>query len=87
MRVRRSKDQIVIEILSRCENGENITKIVYQTNTNFTTIRTYLNFLTKNDLLERQGTTSPILYKTTAKGIEMRNRLRTIQTTVEKMAV
>jgi predicted transcriptional regulator len=86
MRVRRSKDQIVIEILSRCENGENITKIVYQTNTNFTTTRSYLNILMKNDLLERQGTTSPILYKTTAKGIEMRNRLRRIQTAVEKLA-
>lgn len=86
MRGRRSKDQIVIEILSRCENGENITKIVYQTNTNFTTIRTYLNFLTKNDLLQCQGT-SPILYKTTAKGIEMRNRLRMIQTEEEKLAV
>ena len=87
MRGRRSKDQIVIEILSQCENGENITKIVYQTNTNFTTTRSYLNILMKNDLLERQGTTSPILYKTTAKGIEMRNRLRRIQTTVEKLAV
>ena len=87
MRGRRRKDQIVIEILSRCENGENITKIVYQTNTNFTTIRTYLNLLMKNDLLERQGTTSPILYKTTAKGIEMRNRLRTIQKSVEKLVV
>ena len=87
MRGRRSKDQIVIEILSQCENGENITKIVCQTNTNFTTTRSYLNILMKNDLLERQGTTSPILYKTTAKGIEMRNRLRRIQTTVEKLAV
>ncbi len=87
MRARRSKDQIVIEILSRCENGENITEIVYQTNTNFTTIRTYLNHLTKNDLLERQASTTPILYKTTAKGIEMRNRLRTIQTEEEKLAV
>ena len=87
MRGRRSKDQIVIEILSRCEYGENITKIVYQTNTNFTTIRTYLNLLTKNDLLERQGATSPILYKTTAKGTEMMNRLKTIQMSVEKLVV
>jgi predicted transcriptional regulator len=87
MRGRRSKDQIVIEILSQCEYGENITKIVYQTNTNFTTIRTYLNLLMKNDLLERKGATSPILYKTTAKGIEMRNRLRTIQKSVEKLVV
>lgn len=87
MRGRRSKDQIIIEILSRCENGENITKIVYQTNTNFTTIRTYLNLLTKDDLLERQAATSPVLYRTTEKGIEMRNRLRSIQPTVEKMTV
>ena len=86
MRERRSKDQIVIEILSRCADGENITKIVYQTNTNFTTIRTYLNHLTKNDLLECQGT-SPILYKTTAKGIEMMNRLKQIQSAVKELTV
>lgn len=86
MRVRRSKDQIIIEILSRCANGENITKIVYQTNTNFTTVRAYLNLLTKNNLLECQGT-SPILYRTTAKGIETMNRLRQIQEVVEKLVV
>jgi predicted transcriptional regulator len=86
MRRRRSKDQIVIEILSRCVDGENITRIVYQTNTNFATIRAYLNVLTKDELLECQGT-SPILYKTTAKGIEMINRLRQIQKAVEEPAV
>jgi len=86
MRERRSKDQIVIEILSRCADGENITKIVYQTNTNFTTIRTYLNHLTENDLLECQGT-SPILYKTTAKGIETMNRLKQIQSAVNELTL
>lgn len=86
MRGRRSKDQIVIEILSRCADGENITKIVYQTNTNFTTIRTYLNHLIKNDLLECQGT-SPILYKTTAKGIETMNRLKQIQSEMKESNV
>lgn len=86
MRERRSKDQIVIEILSRCADGENITKIVYQTNTNFTTIRTYLNLLTKNNLLECQGT-SPVLYKTTAKGIKIMIRLQHIQKIVEELVV
>jgi len=86
MRVRRSKDQIILEILSRCANGENITRIVYQTNTNFTTVRAYLNLLTKNNLLECQGT-SPILYRTTAQGIETVNRLRQIQEVVEKLVV
>lgn len=84
MRVRRSKDRIIIEILSRCVIGENITRIVYQTNTNFSTTRAYLNLLTKNDLLECQGT-SPILYKTTAKGIETMNRLQQIQKVVEQL--
>ena len=86
MRERRSKDQIVIEILNRCADGENITKIVYQTNTNFTTIRTYLNLLTENNLLECHGT-SPILYKTTTKGTEMMNRLIQIQKAVEELAI
>jgi len=86
MRERRSKDRIIMEILSRCANGENITRIVYQTNTNFTTVRAYLNLLTKNNLLECQGT-SPILYRTTAKGIETMNRLRQIQEVVKKLVV
>jgi predicted transcriptional regulator len=86
MRARRSKDQIVIEILSRCANGENITKIVYQTNTNFTTTRAYLDLLTKNKLLELQDT-SPRLYKTTVKGIEIMNRLRDIQKVVVELVV
>jgi predicted transcriptional regulator len=86
MRERRSKDQIMIEILSRCANGENITKIVYQTKTNFTTTRAYLDLLTRNNLLECQDT-SPRLYKTTAKGIEMMNRLRQIQKVVGELVV
>jgi predicted transcriptional regulator len=86
MRERRSKDRIIIEILSRCLNGENITRIVYQTNTNFSTTRAYLDLLTKNNLLECQGT-SPILYKTTAKGIETMDRLRQIQKVVQKLVV
>ncbi len=84
MRVRRSKDQIVIEILGLCANGENITKIVYQTNTNFTIVRTYLVLLMKNELLDCQET-SPRLYKTTAKGIEMMDRLRGLQEMMKEL--
>ncbi len=77
MRERRSKDRIIYEILRICAEGENVTRIVYQANTNFTTIRAYLNMLIKNDLVEiLQGT--PMLYRTTQKGIDMRNRLRTL---------
>ena len=77
MRERRSRDRIIYEILRICAEGENITRIVYQANTNFTTIRAYLDMLIKNDLVEvLQG--SPIMYKTTQKGGDMRNHLRAL---------
>ncbi len=77
MRERRSKDRIIFEILRICADGENITKVVYQANTNFTTIRAYLDMLIKNDLVEVLEV-SPVRYKTTENGIAMRNRLRTL---------
>ncbi len=77
MRERRSKDRIIYEILRICADGANITRVVYQANTNFTTIRACLDMLIKNDLVEvLEG--SPVRYKTTQKGIAMRNLLRTL---------
>jgi len=77
MRERRSRDRIIYEILRICAEGENITRIVYQANTNFTTIRAYLDMLIKNDLVEvLQG--SPVLYRTTQKGVAKRNHLRAL---------
>jgi predicted transcriptional regulator len=75
MRERRSRDRIMLEVLSICIDGENITKIVYKVNTNFTTIRAYMDFLIKNGLIESINGT-PMLYKTTQKGIIVRNRLK-----------
>ncbi len=86
IRARRSKDQIILEILKICANGENITKIVYQTNTNFTTIKGYLSILIKNDLIEYLGPI-PRLYKTTPKGIDMMNRLKLLQREMEELVV
>jgi predicted transcriptional regulator len=77
MRERRSRDRIIYEILRICAEGENITRIVYQANTNFTTIRAYLDMLINKDLVEvLQG--SPVLYRTTQKGVAMRNHLRAL---------
>ncbi|MBN1235399.1 MAG: DNA-binding protein [Methanotrichaceae archaeon] len=86
MRARRSKDQIILEILRICATGENVTKIVYQTNTNFTTIKNYLNLLIKNDLIECLGPSQKI-YKSTPKGIDMMNRLRTLQRELEELTI
>jgi predicted transcriptional regulator len=75
MRERRSRDQIILEILGICAEGENVTRIVYRANTNFTTIRSYLDTLIKNELVELFPG-SPKIYKTTPKGMAMKNRLK-----------
>ncbi len=85
MRERRSKDRIILEVLSICADGENITRIVYRANTNFTTVRAYLDTLIKNGLIEPVLQESPTLYKTTQKGIHFRNRLKMLHDELEFM--
>ena len=86
IRARRSKDQIILEILRICARGENVTKIVYQTNTNFTTVKGYLNMLMKNGLVECD-TSSPRIYRATSKGLEMMKRLREIHRELDQLVV
>jgi predicted transcriptional regulator len=86
IRARRSKDQIILEILRICARGENVTKIVYQTNTNFTTVKGYLNLLMKNGLIECE-VASPRLYRSTSKGLETMNRLKELHRELEQLTV
>jgi predicted transcriptional regulator len=67
-------------------DGENVTKIVYRANTNFTTIKAYLNHLKKKELIECPDV-SLRLYKTTAKGIDMMNRLKQLQQDLDELIV
>jgi predicted transcriptional regulator len=75
---RRSKDRIILEILTICIEGENITKIVYTANTNFTTVRAYLDLLIRKGLIIAEDG-SPKLYKTTKRGMAMVDRLQMLQ--------
>ncbi|VVB70272.1 Winged helix-turn-helix [uncultured archaeon] len=86
MKERRSKDQMIIEILRICIDGENVTKIVYQSNTNFTTIKAYLDLLMKHDLVEYMDSSQKI-YKTTGKGLEIMRRLQDLQKELEELVV
>jgi predicted transcriptional regulator len=86
MRERRSREEIIFEILSICMDGEKVTKIVYRANTNFTTIKAYLDFLKKKELIECPESSSRI-YKTTAKGIDMMNRLKQLQQDLDELIV
>ncbi len=65
--MKRSKPEIVSEILEICRDGANKTRIVYQANLNFRTVNPYLNILIKNHLIEA----SLGEYKTTEKGANL----------------
>jgi predicted transcriptional regulator len=82
MRAKRSKNEILHEILRICTNGENITQIVYRSNTNFNAVRCYINSLKENNLLEEING-SPVLYKTTSKGLVVKDRLKMLQDELE----
>jgi predicted transcriptional regulator len=84
--VRRSREEIIFEILSICIEGEKVTKIVYRANTNFTTIKAYLNLLKKKELIECPESSSR-LYRTTPKGIDMINRLKQLQQDLDELIV
>lgn len=79
---RRSKNKILHEVLSICSNGQSITQIVYKSNTNFTTIRSVIELLKEKKLIETIDG-SPVLYKTSAEGMRMMDRLKMFQDELE----
>ena len=76
---RRSKDQILVNILSTCQGaGANKTRIVYQVNMNFHTINPHLDLLIEKTLIDVvQG--SPVLYRTTRHGEKALECLREVE--------
>jgi predicted transcriptional regulator len=68
--MRRSREEIVSQILDVCLNGANKTRIVYQANLNFRTINPYLDLLIEKNLIKvSQG--QILRYETTPQGIDM----------------
>jgi predicted transcriptional regulator len=68
MPAKRSKDQIVLEILTTClGDGASKNRIVYQVNLNFHTVEAHLDLLQKNGLLDAIPG-EHMMYKTTPKG-------------------
>jgi predicted transcriptional regulator len=68
MQEKRNRDQIKAQILSLCqEDGASKTRIVYQVNLNFKTVREHLDLLIEKGLLEIVPGQHPI-YKTTSAG-------------------
>jgi len=79
-RSRRSRAEVIVNILSEALNGVNKTRLMYKCNLNFTRFNRYLQELLVAGLLERieDSTNNPgmILYRTTERGKELLSVLR-----------
>jgi predicted transcriptional regulator len=76
---RRSKDQIMTQILDLCQGGgASKTRIVYQVNLNFKTVNAHLGLLQEKELLEAIQSDRPI-YRTTPKGEQALESLKKIE--------
>ena len=76
---KRTNDVIASEILKICVNGARKTRIVYQANLNFSTAKPYLYRFIERGLLEVIPMGSKIVYKTTPKGMDLKERLERVQ--------
>ncbi len=68
--MKRSKYQIISQILDICVGGACKTKIVYQANLNFRTINPYIDLLTKNGLIKTSMGRN-VSYETTNRGMKL----------------
>lgn len=75
---RRSRETIAELILTLCLEGINKTRIVYQANLNFKTVRPYLDLLIENGLIEVEEGKGIVkaIYRTTQKGEELLDQLK-----------
>ncbi|MBN1234920.1 MAG: DNA-binding protein [Methanotrichaceae archaeon] len=81
--MKRSKQEIIAQILEVCLESASKTRIVYQVNLNFRTINPYLDILTKNSLIEvSKG--EQTLYKTTQKGADLLETIKKVNESLSK---
>lgn len=69
--MRRTRIEIMLDILSASYEGANKTKIVYRAFLNFKQAEEYLGLLLKENLLMERNMGNKKVYQTTDKGVEM----------------
>jgi len=75
---RRTREQIIADILNSCQEGAHKTTIAETLGLNPTSADDYLNLLTRNGFLEVHSG-KLILYQITSKGIELLKHLEVIE--------
>jgi predicted transcriptional regulator len=85
-RHRRSRTEVIVNLLSEALSGANKTRLMYRCNLNFARFNRYLQDLLDASVVERTNTnpTGITIYKTTEKGREL---LRILRQASEFMAI
>ena len=82
---KRTNDLIASEILKICVNGAVKTRIVYQANLNFLSAKPYLDRFIERGLLEVIPVGSRIVYKTTPKGMDLKEQFERFQSEIGEL--
>ncbi len=77
--MKRSRDMIISKILNICIDGACKTKIVYQANLNFRTVRPYIELLTSKGMINAKTDSKLVVYETTARGLKLLDNFKKIQ--------
>ena len=82
--MKRSKQEIIAQILEVCLDSSSKTRIVYQVNLNFRTINPYLDMLIKKRLIEISEAEQK-LYKTTPKGADLLDTIKQVNSSLSEV--
>jgi predicted transcriptional regulator len=80
--MKRSRDEIITQILMICLKGATKTRIVYQANLNFKTVTPYIDLLAKNGMIDIRSGQNKV-YMTTDKGSELMESFKAIRKEIE----
>lgn len=80
---RRSRIEIIGEILSLAANGARKTSIVYRANLNFNLVNRYLNLLIQEGMISLASGSGK--YKTTEKGLEFLDALKNLKSVARNL--
>lgn len=76
---RRSRTEVIVDILTEAHDGANKTRIMYRANLNFMRFNQYLSELLENGLLEENRVNGRVVYKVTQSGKDLLCTLRRAQ--------
>lgn len=74
--MRRTRFDIIIDILKVSLDGANKTKIVYGANLNFKLAQEYIDFMIEANLLKQEDYKNSKVYNATEKGVELLTKFK-----------